>query len=126
MQRHITKTVIIILGFVGIVWLMGSFLLSNHQTSENRELKIEVDGQKVVVPATKVTMPGTVKKVDAPKITISKREIESARNHMAEAGLGKISKKLSLNEIARLIQKANVTSLDVTTQYKYDHNLLDD
>lgn len=80
----------------------------------------------MVVPATKVTMPGTVKKVDAPKITISKREIESARNHMAEAGLGKISKKLSLNEIARLIQKANVTSLDVTTQYKYDHNLLDD
>lgn len=43
MQRHITKTVIIILGFVGIVWLMGSFLLSNHQTSENRELKIEVE-----------------------------------------------------------------------------------
>lgn len=120
--RFLVGSVIAIAAMAVIAGLAWNSINSpkNHDTSLP---KVTIHGDKVTVPATKVEIVGDTHTVDAPQITISRQEIEEARKNMISAGLESQAKKLTVKQIARLIQRANVTSLDATSQYKADKGI---
>ncbi|MDR0899451.1 MAG: hypothetical protein LBM27_03770 [Lactobacillaceae bacterium] len=104
--------------------IFGLFALS-QRTKSNVDVPatVQISGEKVVISPVEFHDSRTGELLQAPGITIDRKEIAQARANMKDAGLSKYVGRLSDQEIARIIQKANVTSLDVSTQYKNDKNL---